>query len=77
MMAPANEREIFARTMLALQPYAADIVLIGGWVHALYIAEANAATRAIYTTDIDITIPPRLLMGEQAGSDRAGAGGWF
>lgn len=64
-MAPKKELEIFARTMLALQPYAPDIVLIGGWVHALYIAEANAAARAVYTTDIDITIPSRLVMGDR------------
>lgn len=64
-MASGKEREVFARTMLALQPYASEIVLIGGWVHALYIAEANAATRPVYTTDIDITIPPRLAMGDR------------
>jgi hypothetical protein len=64
-MASGKEREIFARTMLALQPYAPDIVLIGGWVHALYIAEANADTRAVHTTDIDITIPSHLAMGDR------------
>lgn len=64
-MASGKEREVFARTMLALQPYASEIVLIGGWVHALYIAEANATTRAVYTTDIDVTIPPQLLMGDR------------
>lgn len=59
------EREVFARTLLALQPYAADVVLIGGWVHALYIAEANSAIRAVHTTDIDVTIPHVLLAGNR------------
>jgi len=60
-----KEREVFARTMVALQPYAADVVLIGGWVHALYIAEFNALSEAIYTTDIDVTIPSTLAAGDR------------
>jgi hypothetical protein len=64
-MASGREREVFAKTMIALQPYASEIVLIGGWVHALYVAEARVAVRPVYTTDIDITIPPTLLMGDR------------
>jgi hypothetical protein len=30
-----DARDVFARTLVALQPYAAEVVLIGGWVHAL------------------------------------------
>ncbi|MET0400098.1 MAG: hypothetical protein ABW277_25130 [Longimicrobiaceae bacterium] len=51
--------------MHALQPYAPDVVFIGGWVHALYLAEANATERAIRTEDIDVTIPHRLLAGDR------------
>jgi hypothetical protein len=57
---PRPEREVFARTMLALQPYAAEVVLIGGWVHALYIADSSSLARAVHTTDIDVTLPPSL-----------------
>lgn len=53
--------EVFARTVRALQPYAADVVFIGGWVHALYLAEVDAGDQAIRTEDIDVTIPHRLL----------------
>lgn len=60
-----SSSEVFARTVKALQPYAADVVFIGGWVHALYLAEANDRDRAIRTDDIDITIPNRLLTGSR------------
>ena len=78
----------FARIIIASEPYHNDIVFVGGWVHALYLAEANESG-AIYTDDIDITVPATLLMNsrpallalaEQAGfkrdeiSDMGGAG---
>lgn len=44
--------EVFARTVIELQPYAGDIVFIEGWVHALYLVEANSTER------------PRRLLGE-------------
>ncbi len=56
-----SSSEVFARTVKELQPYAADLVFVGGWVHALYLAEANSDERAIRTEDIDVTIPHRLL----------------
>jgi hypothetical protein len=52
---------VFARTIRALQPYTGEIVFIGGWVHALYLAEANSRDRPIRTEDIDVTIPNQLL----------------
>lgn len=53
--------EVFAKTIRALAPYTEDIVFIGGWVHALYLAEANEGLQALFTDDIDVTIPPSLL----------------
>jgi len=50
----------FARVIIEMAPYADEIVFVGGWVHALYLAEANE-TGAISTDDIDITIPRELL----------------
>lgn len=65
--------EIFARLLRALEPYAADVVLIGGWVHALFLADANssghrmAGSYPVQTNDIDITIPPVLLRENRPG----------
>lgn len=35
-MKPTDERELFARLILALGPYRSDVVLIGGWAHRLF-----------------------------------------
>ena len=61
----ASGAEAFARTVLALQPYAGDVVFIGGWIHALYLAEANASDRPVRTEDIDVTLPHTLLAGDR------------
>lgn len=53
--------DVFARTVRALAPYADQVVLVGGWVHALYLADSNESGRALFTDDIDVTIPPILL----------------
>lgn len=55
----------FARVILALQPYVEDIVFVGGWVHALYLAEAEEG-RAVQTEDIDVTLPPVLPARDRA-----------
>lgn len=60
-----SSTEVFARTVRALQPYATEVVFVGGWVHALYLAEAHSEERPIQTDDIDITIPHRLLAGDR------------
>jgi hypothetical protein len=68
---------VFARTVQELAPYAEDIVFIGGWVHALYLAEANEAHRALLTDDIDVTIPTSLLAdGRQTLLELAAAAGF-
>lgn len=66
-----DSRTIFAKLIKALSPYADDIVLIGGWVHALYLADANKAGERpsqwpIHTDDIDFAIPPTLLRAGRA-----------
>jgi hypothetical protein len=55
----------FARVIIAMQPYVDDIVFVGGWVHALYLGEANDGG-ALQTEDIDVTLPPVLLTGDRA-----------
>lgn len=76
MTGSAAER--FARVIIEMAPYADEIVFVGGWVHALYLAEANE-TGAIHTDDVDITIPRELLandrptlleLAERAGFER-------
>lgn len=66
-MAPArtrSARDVFAALLRALTPYASDVVLIGGWVHALYLACTSARGEsdgiAVLTDDFDITIPQHL-----------------
>ena len=50
----------FARVLIALQPYVDEIAFVGGWVHVLYLAEANDRG-AVMTEDIDVTLPHALL----------------
>lgn len=60
-----SAQEVFAQVLQVLEPYANDIVVIGGWVHALYLANAVAKDKQdgspIFTEDIDITVPRQLL----------------
>lgn len=58
-------RAVFAKLLRAFAPYNDEIVLIGGWVHALYLADANASDTPIKTDDIDFTIPRALLAGDR------------
>ncbi len=65
-MTGPNAAEVFAKLLRSFEPYGPDIVLIGGWVHALYLAEANraldatASGYAVQTYDIDFTLPAKL-----------------
>ena len=54
-------REAFARVVRALEPYAHDVVMIGGWVHALLLSKAGDRTSPVYTDDIDVSVPRKLL----------------
>jgi Nucleotidyltransferase len=64
-------RAVFARLLQAFAPYLDEIVLVGGWVHALYLADANSGAMAsgggypIQTDDIDFTLPHALLRGDR------------
>ena len=53
-------RDVFANTILSLAPYANDIVLIGGWVHELYLRDGGHPERPIRTDDVDYTLPRSL-----------------
>jgi hypothetical protein len=58
-----SARGTFATVIQALAPYSSEIVFIGGWVHALYLAEVGAGESAVGTTDIDVAIPRHLPAG--------------
>lgn len=55
-----DDFEVLAPLLRALEPYLEDIVLIGGWVHALYLHELDSAPRTVRTTDVDVAVPRRL-----------------
>lgn len=56
--------EQFAKVIVEMAPYAHEIVFVGGWVHALYLAEVNQGG-AVGTDDVDITIPRELPAGDR------------
>jgi len=57
---------VFADLLRALTPYRDDVVLVGGWVQALYVLELEGAgARVVRTSDIDLTISPTLEAGER------------
>lgn len=58
-----SARKAFAQVIQTLQPYAQDIVVVGGWVHALLLASDNDSATPVLTDDIDITIPRHLPAG--------------
>lgn len=53
-------RDVFVRTIVVLEPYLADIVLVGGWVHELYLREGGFSQQPVRTDDIDFTLPKTL-----------------
>ena len=54
----------FARVIIAMQPYVDDIVFVGGWVHALYLAAAIDArvARTRYPSSADRWLFSRIPM---------------
>ena len=54
----------FARLIIAFHEYLDDIVFVGGWVHALYLAEANHVG-AVQTEDVDVALPLSLPAGNR------------
>ncbi|MDH3208009.1 MAG: nucleotidyltransferase domain-containing protein [Gemmatimonadota bacterium] len=57
---------VFADLLRAIEPYLDDVVFVGGWVHALYVLEAEGSgARVIRTADIDVTLAPSLKAGDR------------
>jgi hypothetical protein len=57
--------EVFARLVKQFESYADEVVFVGGWVHAIYLADAALSDRPIRTDDIDISLPPQLLAADR------------
>lgn len=57
---PPDDIDVFARLLRAIEPYLDDVVLVGGWVHTLYLGELGPAPRSVRTTDVDISVPRQL-----------------
>ena len=57
---------VFADLLRTIEPYLGDVVFVGGWVHALYLFEAEGSTaRVIRTADIDVTLSATLEAGDR------------
>jgi hypothetical protein len=60
---PADDRAAFARLILALRPYLADLVLIGGWAHRLFRLHPLSQPTPfapLLTQDVDLATPQSL-----------------
>jgi hypothetical protein len=49
--------DALARVILAFEPYNAELVYVGGWVHALYLAGAGSSAHPVMTDDVDVSLP--------------------
>lgn len=57
--------EIFAQLAKHFESYSDEVVFIGGWVHAIYLADAGTDGQPIKTDDIDISLPRQLLAADR------------
>jgi hypothetical protein len=63
------DKEAFARVLKALQPYADDLVFVGGWAHRLFPLHELARKpefEPLMTDDADIATPSHLARGEKS-----------
>lgn len=57
------DRAMFAKALKALQPYLAELVVIGGWAHRLFGMHPGARApgfQPLMTEDADIAAPVRI-----------------
>lgn len=64
-MSLAGETGTLAQLLRSIPPYLSDVVLIGGWVHALYMQELEPDPSSVRTTDVDIAVPRELSSGNR------------
>jgi hypothetical protein len=69
MMNTDRAEQGLLRLLRTLEPYADDIVLVGGWVPFVYARHLDLADRVpLFTRDIDLAVPRRLAT-RQRGVD--------
>ena len=62
---PENELERFLKLVRALEPWLAEIVIVGGWAHRLYRFHEFAQPldyKALITLDADVAVPKNLVV---------------
>lgn len=67
-MKPTDERELFARLILALGPYRSDVVLIGGWAHRLFRLHPLSQLvdfPPLLTQDVDLAVTAGVAPREE------------
>jgi hypothetical protein len=63
-----QENEEFARLIVCLEPWLANVVIIGGWAHRLYRLHPSAQQvpyLPLITLDTDVAVPTRLPVSDQ------------
>lgn len=72
-------KEEFARLVEAIEPYLADVVVIGGWAHQLYHLHPDAQPVgyvAVTTLDTDVAVPTSLRVEGRHLRERLMAAGF-
>jgi hypothetical protein len=78
-MSAATDNARLAQLMLALRPYRADLVLIGGWAHRLFRLHDLAQPldfEALGTQDVDVAIPAKVPPQDEDLAKVLGAAGF-
>jgi hypothetical protein len=73
------ENEPFARLIASLEPWLANVVIIGGWAYRLYRLHPNAQQVTylpLMTLDTDVAVPPRLPVTGQDIRERLMSNGF-
>lgn len=74
-----RDGEAFARSVLALEPYLAEVVFVGGWahrLHALHPAASPLPFEPLRTLDADVAAPLGLAARDETIDERLRAAGF-
>lgn len=68
-----GENEVFARLIVAIEPWLGEVVIIGGWAHQLYRLHPRAQALdypPLMSLDTDVALPANLSVGSHDLRDR-------
>jgi hypothetical protein len=74
-----GENEEFAQLVASLEPWLANVVIIGGWAHRLYRLHPSAQQVTylpLITLDTDVAVPSRLPVTGQNVRERLVSNGF-